>query len=68
MNRVVRYREAGNKLGEPMVILDNIPAANIHDGARVKFGPDGKLYLTMGDAAAPSVRRISRRSTERSCG
>jgi glucose/arabinose dehydrogenase len=55
VNRVVRYREAGSQLGEPMVILDNIPAANIHDGGRIKFGPDGKLYLTMGDAAVPSL-------------
>jgi aldose sugar dehydrogenase len=55
VNRVVRYREVGNQLGEPMVILDNIQAANIHDGGRIKFGPDGKLYVTMGDAAVPSL-------------
>jgi aldose sugar dehydrogenase len=55
VNRVVRYREVGNQLGEAMVILDNIPAANIHDGGRIKFGPDGKLYVTMGDAAVPGL-------------
>jgi aldose sugar dehydrogenase len=53
--RVVRYREAGNTLGEPMVILDRVAAADIHDGARVKFGPDRKLYVTMGDVANPST-------------
>ena len=51
--RVVRYREVGNTLGEPVVILDRVGAADIHDGARVKFGPDRKLYVTMGDTAAP---------------
>ena len=51
--RVVRYREVGNTFGEPMVILDRVGAADIHDGARLKFGPDRKLYVTMGDTAAP---------------
>ena len=51
--RVVRYREVGNTLGEPAVILDRVGAADIHDGARVRFGPDRKLYVTMGDTAVP---------------
>ncbi|MFB3852827.1 MAG: PQQ-dependent sugar dehydrogenase [Vicinamibacterales bacterium] len=54
-NRVVRYREAGGRLGEQVVLLDGLDAASIHDGARIKFGPDGLLYVTMGDAASPSV-------------
>ena len=53
--RVVRYRDVGGTLGEPMVILDGVAAADIHDGARVKFGPDRKLYVTMGDIANPST-------------
>ncbi|HEY8549859.1 MAG TPA: PQQ-dependent sugar dehydrogenase [Vicinamibacterales bacterium] len=54
-NRIVRYREVGNTLGEPAVILDGINAADIHDGARLRFGPDGRLYVTMGDVASPPV-------------
>ncbi|MPY91107.1 MAG: PQQ-dependent sugar dehydrogenase [Luteitalea sp.] len=54
VNRLVRYREVGGRLGEAAVLLDNIGAASIHDGGRLRFGPDGKLYLTMGDAASPS--------------
>jgi glucose/arabinose dehydrogenase len=50
VNRVVRYRELNDQLGERAILLDDIPAADIHDGSRVKFGPDGRLYVTMGDA------------------
>ena len=51
VNRVVRYREAGSRLAERVVLLDNIPAAHIHDGGRIRFGPDGLLYITAGDAS-----------------
>ena len=51
VNRVVRYREVNSRLGERAVILDNIPAATIHDGGRIRFGPDGLLYISAGDAA-----------------
>jgi glucose/arabinose dehydrogenase len=55
VNRLVRYREAGGTLAQAVVLLDDIPAAAIHDGSRLRFGPDGLLYMTMGDAATPSV-------------
>lgn len=55
VNRVVRYREAGSTLGERVVLVDNIPAAQIHDGGRLRFGPDGLLYITAGDAAAMAL-------------
>jgi len=51
VNRVVRYREAGDRLAERVVLLDDIPANTIHDGGRLRFGPDGLLYITAGDAA-----------------
>jgi glucose/arabinose dehydrogenase len=51
VNRIVRYREAGGRLAERAVLLDNIPAAAIHDGGRLRFGSDGLLYATAGDSS-----------------
>jgi aldose sugar dehydrogenase len=55
VGRVMRYREVNNQLAEGVTLLDNVRANNIHNGSRVKFGPDRRLYVTFGDAANPSV-------------
>jgi glucose/arabinose dehydrogenase len=60
LNRVSRLREESNRAGEEEVLLDRIPGANIHDGGRLKFGPDGKLYITTGDAANPQLAQERR--------
>jgi glucose/arabinose dehydrogenase len=48
-NRISRFTEVGDKLTDETVILDNIPAGDFHNGGRIKFGPDGKLYATTGE-------------------
>ena len=53
--RLIRFREVDNRLAEGVVLLDDVPAANIHNGSRVRFGPDRRLYVTFGDVATPSI-------------
>ena len=48
-NRVSRFT-LNEKLENETILIDNIPSGQIHNGGRIKFGPDGKLYITTGEA------------------
>jgi glucose/arabinose dehydrogenase len=50
VNRVSRFAISGDKLGAEQVVLDGIPGGTCyHFGGRLKFGPDGWLYITTGE-------------------
>ena len=48
LNRIIRFDSL--ELKDPAVVIDRIPGASIHDGGRIRIGPDEKLYGTTGDA------------------
>lgn len=55
LNRVARYFYDDKNFKEDKIIVDAIPGAVNHNGGRLKFGPDGFLYITTGDSLNPSL-------------
>jgi PQQ-dependent dehydrogenase (s-GDH family) len=51
--KLVRYTYEINAddgtLSDPVTLIDNLPASNDHNSGRILYGPDGKLYYTIGD-------------------
>ncbi len=43
------YNRASENLGTKTVLLDRLPAGDDHNAGRVRVGPDGKIYLTIGE-------------------
>ncbi|WP_107806974.1 PQQ-dependent sugar dehydrogenase [Nodularia spumigena] len=57
VNRVERWQLSSDGLTASLdrVIIDDIPAAIFHNGWRLRFGPDGMLYIGTGDAREPQI-------------
>jgi glucose/arabinose dehydrogenase len=57
-NRVSRFTANGDVAvaGSEAVLLelDNLSSATNHNGGAIHFGPDGKLYIAVGENATPS--------------
>jgi PQQ-dependent dehydrogenase (s-GDH family) len=49
--KIVRltYDSATGTLGAPLELIAGLPASSDHNSGRMKIGPDGKLYYTIGD-------------------
>lgn len=50
VNQLLRYKVGPETIAfDGYVIRAGMTAATIHDGCRIRFGPDGNLWLTMGE-------------------
>ncbi len=50
-NRIVRLETDGSQ----KVLVSGIIRASVHDGGRLRFGPDGTLYASTGDAGQTAL-------------
>ena len=52
-NRIIVLKKEDDTWVEEDTLLEDIPGGRIHNGGRIKIGPDNMLYATTGDAGIP---------------
>lgn len=57
LNRVSRFFFNGKKIAQEKILIDNIPGGLMHNGGRMKFGPDKKLWITTGDSGKGALAK-----------
>jgi len=55
LNRVSRFTLQSDKLSNETPVVDTLPGGSIHNGGRMRFGPDNQLWVLTGDAGRPSL-------------
>jgi PQQ-dependent dehydrogenase (s-GDH family) len=60
--RIVRftYDARTQRLHSPRTLIEGLPGSTDHQSARLRFGPDGKLYYTIGDQGANQLANYCR--------
>lgn len=48
-NKILRLQERNGTIVSEKIMMDKIPASQLHNGGALKFGPDAKLYAAVGD-------------------
>lgn len=53
--QLIRWRESGGLVVLNRVLVDNLPGGADRVGGGVKVGPDGKLWVALGDGSSPAA-------------
>jgi PQQ-dependent dehydrogenase (s-GDH family) len=58
--KIVRYtyNTRTHRLHSPKAVITGMPGGTDHQSARLRFGPDGKLYYTIGDQGANQLEHF----------